>query len=91
LSQPLLLRGALAGSPAEAAGITAGDKLLSLNGAPVSTRADVQAQLADTRPGDTIQVGLQRAGSSVTCNVRLLSFKEAVVLRTRMTTEGATQ
>jgi S1-C subfamily serine protease len=44
------------GTPAEAAGITAGDQIIAVGGTTVSSQSDVTAALSAKHPGDTITV-----------------------------------
>jgi hypothetical protein len=43
-------------------GVRAGDQLLSVNGLPVSTSADVGAALSGSAPGESIPVSIREAG-----------------------------
>lgn len=53
----------IAGSPLYRAGLTAGDRIVSLGGRPVATRADVAAVLGARRPGDAVPIEWEgRAG-----------------------------
>jgi S1-C subfamily serine protease/dienelactone hydrolase len=54
------------GSPAEKAGIKAGDTLTEVAGKPVANHAQVLHQLGTRYEGDTITVKLQRDGKEVT-------------------------
>ncbi len=56
------------GSPAEAAGILAGDRILTLRGKPVSTWEEVQIQLA-LASGERIAVGVERAGQRLSLEI----------------------
>ncbi len=49
--------GVQSGSPAATAGLQAGDVIVSINGAPISTVGDLSSALRSERPGQTIQVG----------------------------------
>ena len=53
-----------AGSPAERAGFRPRDLIVSINGEAVRTNEDVAQQLIDNRAGDTVGVGVVRAGRS---------------------------
>lgn len=53
----------IAGSPLYRAGLTAGDRIVSLGGRPVTSRADVAAVLGARRPGDAVPIEWEgRAG-----------------------------
>jgi S1-C subfamily serine protease len=47
----------LAHQPAEAAGLVAGDVITSLNGAAISSRADVRRTVLSLVPGETVSIG----------------------------------
>ncbi len=51
-----LVAGTLEGSPAYRAGLDRGDRLLALDGRPVSTAADVREALSAIRPGDVVEI-----------------------------------
>ena len=52
----ILLSGVMPGSPAESAGLAAGDVLVEMDGRTIDTIYDFQAVLADHAPGDSITV-----------------------------------
>jgi putative serine protease PepD len=60
-----------AGGPAETAGLKVGDVIQSVGGKQVSDPDQVAAAIQDRHPGDSIDVQVQRAGSSQTLNVKL--------------------
>lgn len=49
-------------SPAEKAGIEAGDRLLTLDGLPVESMGDVLLVVNTKKPGDDIEVAVERGG-----------------------------
>ncbi len=51
------------GSAAQAAGIAAGDVIVALNGETVANTLDLKSMMFDKRPGERVQVLVQRAGS----------------------------
>jgi membrane-associated protease RseP (regulator of RpoE activity) len=53
----------LARSPAEAAGLAAGDRLLAIEGKEIRRAADVDLALAGKKPGDVARVGYARGGA----------------------------
>jgi S1-C subfamily serine protease len=62
------------GSPAEGAGLVAGDVITSAGGQTVSTPASLSAVIASHRPGDSIQVGwTDAAGTQHSATVQLAS------------------
>ncbi len=67
-----VVEGALPGTPAETAGISAGDTIVSINGATISSPNDLSAALGGHRPGDTVTVGwVDQNGQRHTASVRL--------------------
>jgi uncharacterized iron-regulated protein len=65
------------GSSAQAAGIAVGDRILALNGVKVANMAEVKAMMFDKRPGELLQVTVQR--NHLTDTKKELQFE--VVLR----------
>src|SRR5580765_7721078 len=49
---------------AKAAGLKAGDKILSVNGLPYTSQAVLLEQLRSSRPGDTLKVTFSRPGEA---------------------------
>jgi putative serine protease PepD len=60
-----------AGGPAETAGLKVGDVIVSVGGKQVSDPDQVAAAIQDRHPGDSIDVTVQRSGSSQTLSVKL--------------------
>ncbi len=52
------------GSPAETAGLQAGDRILTVEGVPVQDRADLELALIDKHPGDSVLVRVARADAN---------------------------
>ncbi len=52
-------------SPAEAAGLKAGDVIVAVDGAPVSAKNPLPDALADYSPGDVVTLTVVKAGSAV--------------------------
>jgi S1-C subfamily serine protease len=68
------IAGALSGSPADTAGLTAGDTITSVGGQPVSSATDIQQVLVKYHPGDKISVEwTDQAGQSHSATVTLTS------------------
>ncbi|HEX2092901.1 MAG TPA: PDZ domain-containing protein [Longimicrobiaceae bacterium] len=67
----------LAGSPLYRAGLTRGDRILSVDGRPVSTTAELEAVLGARRPGDTVLIGFEQRGERRTAS---LAVAESPVL-----------
>jgi S1-C subfamily serine protease len=59
------------GGPADAAGIQAGDRVLSVNGKAVSESADVASAVSALKPGGDIRVTVRRGGSERALTVKL--------------------
>lgn len=72
----------VAASPAAAAGIRAGDRIVSLGGREVESFADI-AQFAMIRPGETVPVAIRRAGRPLAVDITI----GAVVQRDRFGNE----
>ena len=79
----VFIKGFSTHSPAEAAGVKAGDRILSINGASIGHFADVKIAMIDQQPGSEIELGLQRKG--------LLGGEQNVTLRLKLAGEGTTQ
>jgi glutaredoxin-like YruB-family protein len=60
-----------AGSPAEKAGLRAGDVITELGRRPIRTAADVHAVTAAHRPGDRLSLTLERGGREMRVIVRI--------------------
>ena len=58
-------------SPAEKAGIEAGDVILELDGKPVNSSSDLQSLVAQRRAGDKVNLKIWREGKSITKSVTL--------------------
>jgi membrane-associated protease RseP (regulator of RpoE activity) len=62
-------------SPAKAAGLRAGDKVLSFDGKQVSTWTALGTVIRDTRPGHPVPITVLRDGKKVTLDVTLATVK----------------
>ena len=60
-----------AGSPAEGAGLRAGDVIVSLDGKPVASEQDLHNIEGLTAPGAAVAVGVQRDGKLITISTAL--------------------
>src|SRR5271157_4952830 len=58
-------------TPGGKAGLRTGDVIVELNGQPVNDAGELQMEVGQKRPGDTIQLGLLRDGKSMTIPVTL--------------------
>jgi S1-C subfamily serine protease len=65
----VVVRQVYAGSPAERAGVRAGDLFTTLDGHEVTTRADLNARLAELNAGTTVSLGYRREGAAGTVRV----------------------
>jgi S1-C subfamily serine protease len=63
-------------SPAKKAGIKAGDKLLMVGDAKISTVADLLKVVQSTEPGTEVKVQLQRGEEMLTLSVKLAAPPE---------------
>jgi S1-C subfamily serine protease len=59
------------GSPAERGGLRAGDLITALEGRPVRDPDDLSALVADRRPGQRVELTVERGGERRTLNVEL--------------------
>jgi serine protease Do len=64
------------GSPAEAAGLAAGDVVLSVNNKPIDDVRDLTRTIARLDPGEDAELGLWRRGETAKVTVRLAAFPE---------------
>jgi hypothetical protein len=71
----VLLTGTTAGSPAEHAGLTKGDIIVSISGMPIDNLADLSAALKAHQPGDTVEVAFKRGGEEQTLRVGVVERK----------------
>ena len=59
------------GSPADKAGVKAGDVIQQLDGTPLQTSTDLQAAIRAHKPGDSVKLGIVRNGQTDTVTVTL--------------------
>lgn len=59
------------GSPAESVGIERGDVVLSIAGESTTSAEDVARTVRDQRPGDTVEIRVERAGDFLTFDAEL--------------------
>jgi hypothetical protein len=67
----VLVARAMAGSPAEAAGVKTGDVITSVNGADVADPKELVRRVAQNAPQATAAIGILRDGAAQTINVKL--------------------
>jgi serine protease Do len=75
------------GSPAEEAGLEAGDIVLELDGQPVSRADDLRKRIAATRPGEEVDLLIWREGRRRTVEVEVGELKSDEVAADRPATE----
>jgi uncharacterized iron-regulated protein len=73
---PVAVEKVMEGSAAEAAGIRAGDELISLDGLVVEEMSDVIIVVRSKNPGEEIRVVLRRGGEELTLTARFPSRHE---------------
>jgi S1-C subfamily serine protease len=61
----------VAGGPAQRAGVQVGDKIVAINGKPVTNSDDVSAAINSLSPNQTAKITVVRGGSRRTLNVQL--------------------
>jgi putative serine protease PepD len=59
------------GGPADKGGVQPGDVIIRVGSTQVSSPDDVSAAIAAHRPGDVVDVVVQRAGGTVALHVKL--------------------
>lgn len=70
------------GSPAESAGLKAGDRVVAVNGQPLTTSAPYDELYARSRPGDPVEFTVERPGEPTPIEIRG-NFRASVPLQTR--------
>ena len=66
-----LVVGLTTGGPADRAGVQVGDVIVSVNGAPVATAAELTKDIQSHSPGDKVTIGLYRGAHRLTLPVTL--------------------
>ncbi len=64
----------IAGSPAAQAGMQAGDVIVQVDGTPLDANTLLTDVMAQYKPGDTVQMTVDRLGRQVTLRVKLGSY-----------------
>lgn len=64
-------------SPAATAGLRAGDRILSINGVSVADSGEIIAFIAHSRPGDVVEMRINRKGSETSLTA-ILGERDAV-------------
>jgi serine protease Do len=68
------------GSPAEKAGIKAGDIVVAIDGKKIETQSDLRRELFRKKPGDTVSVEVVREGKRLTFSVTLIELRGGMPL-----------
>lgn len=71
--QGVIVTGVEQGTPAEDIGVTAGDLIVSIDGAPTQGSSSLIAAIRDKQPGDTVTVAIVRDTESIELEVTLTS------------------
>ncbi len=69
--QGVLVADVVKGSPADEAGIQAGDVIVSVDDVPVGNTDELQTEIMYRSPGDVVQIGIIRDGKQLTIPVTL--------------------
>ncbi len=69
----VLVKGVMAGSPAEAAGVTSGDFIMSIDGSGINDPKDLATAIQAKPMGSTVAIEVWRDGQQVTKQVLLAS------------------
>jgi len=72
-----LVSGVEPDAPADAAGVQAGDVILSFNGQPITRRSDLPRLVGETRPGTTAKMDVWRKGKRLTLAVTVAPMQDA--------------
>ncbi|CAB5063046.1 unannotated protein [freshwater metagenome] len=73
-TKELLIYGAPAtGSPAEEIGLQDGDQILAINATKIASRSELIETIVAFKPGDTVQVEIQREGEVFSRSAKLIS------------------
>jgi serine protease Do len=75
-------------SAAGRAGIKEGDRILSINGKPVSGIADWNRLVANVYVGDKLEITLEREAGTISASFVIEEFKESDLLKTRVVVYG---
>lgn len=85
LSKPqgVLIQEVLKDSPAQLAGLKAGDLILSVDGKEVNASNELQTLIAEHRPGDIVSLKIYRDGKTITKEVKLAELSQSDLASTQ--------
>ncbi len=83
--QGVLVQDVLAGTPAEKAGIRAGDVILGVDGKEVNAANEIQTIIAEHKPGDVVAVKIFRGGNTIEKDVTLRELPDRDLASTDQT------
>lgn len=63
-------------TPAEAAGLMTGDRIVSIQGSPVESWEDISLIMQDNKPGENVQFIIERDGTQFTVNASPVMIKD---------------
>lgn len=89
MPQGALVRQVVRNSPAQKAGISAGDVIISFDGATVSTMEGLKSKIESKKAGDTVKVAVKRQNQMGTYEKKTFSVK--LEKRTDDGASGSTQ
>lgn len=75
-TEGVLIQDVLPDSPAEAAGVKAGDVILAVNGKKVDAANEIQTLIAEMEPGDVATLTIFRDGRTITKKVKLAEVSQ---------------
>lgn len=73
----VLVREVMSGSPAQKAGVKAGDVIVRLDGATIEDMGDLRRVLGEKKGGDTVTLTIVREGAETTLKVQLEEMRRA--------------
>ncbi len=74
--QGVLVQDVLPNSPAQAAGVKAGDVILAVNGKNVNAANEIQTLIAEMKPGDVVTLSIFRDRKTISRNVTLSEISQ---------------